>query len=123
MEMRQCQKKLNMYETAVFAIRIQGEIGEDWAEYVGAQKMATEKNEAGFPVTTLTTEPVDQAGLISMINHVNMLALPLISVECLPAEGTQPGVSDKYGQKGENTLDYPPAGSPAPGRTEEGGEG
>jgi hypothetical protein len=29
------------------------------------------------------TEPLDQAGLIGMINHVNMLGLPLVSVECL----------------------------------------
>jgi hypothetical protein len=72
-----------MYDPAVFAIRIQGEIGEDWAEYFGAQTVSTEWGAAGFPVTVLTTEPLDQAGLIGMINHVNMLGLPLVSVECL----------------------------------------
>ena len=83
--MGQCPGKLNMYDPVVFAIRIQGEIGEDWAEYFGARTISTERGVAGFPVTVLTTEPVDQAGLIGMINHFNMLGLPLVSVECLSA--------------------------------------
>jgi hypothetical protein len=42
-------------------------------------------DEAGFSVTTLTSELVDQAALISMINGLNGLALPVISVQYLPA--------------------------------------
>ena len=77
--------RLNMYAPAVFAIRIQGEIGEDWAEYFGARTISTEWGEAGFAVTVLTTEPLDQAGLVGLINHVHMLGLPLVSVECVSA--------------------------------------
>ena len=77
--------KLNIYDPAVFAVRIQGEIGEDLAEYYGARTISKEQGKAGSPVTVLTTEPVDQAGLIGMINHVNMLGLPLVSVECVSA--------------------------------------
>jgi hypothetical protein len=40
---------------------------------------------AGAGKTTLIGEPVDQAGLIGVINHVNMLGLPLVSVECVSA--------------------------------------
>ena len=75
-----------MYESSVFAIRIQGEIGKDWSKYFGAQSMSVEADEAGFAVTTLISEPVDQAALIGMINCLNGMALPLVSVECLPAE-------------------------------------
>ena len=74
-----------MYDPAVFAIRIQGEIGEDRVEYFGVRTIAVERGESGFPVTILTTAPIDQAGLIGMINHVNMLGLPLVSVQCLSA--------------------------------------
>ena len=81
-----------MYAPAIFAIRIQGEIGEDWAEYFGARTIAMERCESGFPVTILTTEPVDQAGLIGLINHVNMLGLPLVSVECLSASENGPSI-------------------------------
>ena len=74
-----------MYDPEVFVIRIQGEIGEDWAEYFDARTISTERGVAGFPLTVLTTEPLDQAGLIGMINHVNMLGLPLVSVEFVSA--------------------------------------
>jgi hypothetical protein len=93
--MGQYPGKLNMYAPAVFVIRIQGEIGEDRAEYFGARTISTERGAAGFPVTILTTEPVDQAGLVGLINHVNMLGLPLVSVECLSApEGDGPSMED-----------------------------
>jgi hypothetical protein len=62
------RQKLNMYESWVFAIRIQGELDEHWSEYFGAQSMSVEADEAGFPVTSLISEPVDQAALIGMIN-------------------------------------------------------
>ena len=78
--------RLNMYEPAVFAIRIQGELDEDWSEYFGAQSLSVEADEAGFPVTALMSEPVDQAALVGLINHLNALGLPLVSVECLPTE-------------------------------------
>ena len=74
-----------MYEFFVFAVRIQGQIGEDWSRRFGARSMSVELDGDGFPVTVLTTEPMDQAGLIGLLNHVNMLGLPLVSVECLPA--------------------------------------
>jgi hypothetical protein len=94
--MQQYPRKLNMYDPAVFAIRIQGEIGEDRVEYFGARTISMEQGAAGSLVTILTTEPVDQAGLIGLINHVNMLGLPLVSVECLSApEENRPSIEGK----------------------------
>jgi hypothetical protein len=85
-----------MYAPAIFAVRIQGEIGEDWVEYFGARTISTEWTATGFPVTVLTTEPVDQAGLVGLINHVNMLGLPLVSVQCLSArEENRPSIEGK----------------------------
>jgi hypothetical protein len=94
--MGQHSGKLNMYDPEVFVIRIQGEIGESWAEYFGARTISVERGAAGFPVTVLKTEPLDQAGLIGMINHVNMLGLPLVSVECVSAsEENGPSIEGK----------------------------
>jgi hypothetical protein len=93
--MGQYPGKLNMYAPAIFAIRIQGEIGEDRVEYFGVRTISVERRESGLPVTVLTTEPVDQASLVGLINHVNMLGLPLVSVECLSApEGDGPSIED-----------------------------
>ena len=74
-----------MYQPAVFCVRLQGEVGESWTDYFDAQSLAIEVDAGGHIVTILTTEPVDQAGLIGIINHLNMLGLPLLSVECLSA--------------------------------------
>ena len=83
--MGQPQQRINMFEPAVFCIRINGRLGESWLEYFGLQSMSVEVDEAGQCVTQLISEPVDQAALVGMINRLNGLGLPLVSVECLPA--------------------------------------
>ncbi len=81
--MGQVQQKLNMFEPAVFSIRIQGNLGESWSEYFGAQSMSVEVDEAGRISTVLISEPVDQAAMVGIINHLNGLGLPVVSVECV----------------------------------------
>lgn len=82
--MGQQRQRINMFEPAVFSIRVEGTLGESWSEYFGAQSIAVEEDEAGLSSTTLISEPVDQAALVGMINLLNGLGLPLVSVECLP---------------------------------------
>ena len=79
------QPKVNMFDPAVFRIRIQGKLGDTWMEYFGAQSMSVEVDEAGLSSTTLISEPVDQAALVGMINHLNGLGLPVVSVESVLA--------------------------------------
>ena len=79
------RQRINMFDPAVFCIRINGKLGESWLEYFGAQSMSVEEDEAGRCITTLISEPVDQAALVGMINHLNGLGLPVVSVECLLA--------------------------------------
>jgi hypothetical protein len=79
--MKPHRKRLNMHEPAVFQIRIEGKLSENWRDYIGAQAMSPGQDEAGFPVTTLISEPVDQAALVGLVNSLNALGLPLISVE------------------------------------------
>jgi hypothetical protein len=83
--MEQRRQRINMFDPAVFGIRIEGRLGESWSDYFGAQSISVEVDEAGLCTTTLVSEPVDQAALIGMINRLNGLGLPLVSVECLPA--------------------------------------
>jgi hypothetical protein len=82
--MGQGRERINMFDPVVFCIRVEGKLSESWSEYFGAQSMSVEVDEAGLSSTTLISEPVDQAALIGMINHLNGLGLPLVSVECLP---------------------------------------
>ena len=83
--MEQQRSRINMFDPAVFAIRIEGRLGESWLEYFGAQSISIEEDEAGLYSTILVSEPVDQATLLGMINRLNGLGLPLVSVESLPA--------------------------------------
>ena len=74
-------QKLNMHEPAVFRIRIQGELDESWTEYFGAQSSSVKADSAGNIVTIIISEPMDQAALIGLVNHLNGLGIPLVSVE------------------------------------------
>jgi hypothetical protein len=83
--MEQQRQRINMFDPAVYFIRVDGKLGESWSEFFGVQSMSVEVDEAGLSSTTLISKPVDQAALIGIINHLNGLGLPLVSVECLPA--------------------------------------
>jgi hypothetical protein len=74
-----------MFDTAVYRIRINGKLGHSWSEYFGAQSVSVKVDESGRSTTTLISEPVDQSALVGMINHLNGLGLPVVSVECVQA--------------------------------------
>lgn len=73
--------KLTMHRPAVFRICIQGELDERWSEYFGAKSTSVEVDEAGNIVTVIVSEPIDQAALVGLVNRLNALGIPLISVE------------------------------------------
>ena len=75
-------RKLTLDEPAVFRICIQGALNGSWAGYLGLQAISVEVDEAGNSATD------DNGGscytLAGLINRLNSLALPLLSVENLP---------------------------------------
>jgi hypothetical protein len=90
-----------MFDPAVFCIRINGKLNERWSEYFGAQSMSVEEDEAGLCTTLLISEPVDQAALVGMINCLNGMGLPLVSVECVQTQGDQQ-ISMEYHPSGQD---------------------
>ena len=86
--MGQPRQRINMHDPSVYRIRVDGRLGESWLDYFSARAISFQVDEAGLCSTTLITEPVDQSALIGIINHLNGLRLPLVSVECLPASRT-----------------------------------
>ena len=87
--MGQAKQRPNMFDPAVFGIRVNGRLRESWSDFFGAQSMSVEEDEPGLFTTLLISEPVDQAALIGMINYLYGLGLPLVSVECMPTPGYQ----------------------------------
>ena len=79
--MAESSRKINMYKPAVFRICIQGELDEDWFEYFSAQSATVETDKIGNAVTVIISEPMDQAALVGLVNRLNAVGIPLISVE------------------------------------------
>lgn len=84
--MEEHYRKISMHEPAVFRICIQGELDESWFEYFGARSASAEVDEAGNTATIIISEPMDQAALVGLVNHLNALGIPLISVELAEAK-------------------------------------
>ena len=74
-----------MDEPAVFRICIQGALDESWEDYLGLQAISVEVDKAGIAASHLNTKALDQAGLVGLINRLNALGLPLMSVKYLAA--------------------------------------
>jgi len=72
-----------MFDPVVFRIRVQGGLDESWTTYFAVQSMSVEVDAAQLCTTTLISEPVDQAALVGIINRLNGLGLPLVSVDVL----------------------------------------
>jgi hypothetical protein len=84
--MKESNRRLTMHEPAVYCIRVQGKLDESWSEYFGAQSISCEQDGAGNVVTVIISEPLDQGALVGLVNHLNGLGIPLISME--PVEMT-----------------------------------
>lgn len=55
-----------------------------WSDRLGGLEIAsTEDAEFGGTITTLEGNVLDQAALLGILNTLNELRLPLISVECV----------------------------------------
>ena len=76
------KQKLTLYQPAIYQIKVPGELGENWSDWVGGMTITVESEGDGPPVTTLTGT-VDQAALQGLLRRLYSLGLPLISVHCV----------------------------------------
>ena len=83
-------KKLNDCDRSIFTlsqsipyqIKIAGQLGENWSDWVDKMDIQIEAGESGHPSTTLTGA-VDQAALIGLLRKLYYLGFPLISINCI----------------------------------------
>jgi hypothetical protein len=69
-----------MAEADRYQIRVQGWIGERWADWFDGMVLAYEGAADDSPITVLTGPVVDQAALRSLVTRIWDLNLTLISV-------------------------------------------
>jgi hypothetical protein len=65
-----------------YQIRIEGELGKEWADWLGSLDIAREANGA----TLLTCDLADQAALHGVLRKLRDLGLPLLSVNRIDDE-------------------------------------
>ncbi len=80
--MAQAARTFNMYEPTTYRICIQGELDQSWFDYFGARSVVVDTDKVGSILSTIISEPMDQGALVGLINRLNTLGIPLISVEC-----------------------------------------
>ena len=59
-----------------YRIRIEGELGQEWADWFGGIAVTREEN----GVTLLTCDVADQAALHGLLRKLRDLGLPLLSI-------------------------------------------
>jgi len=64
---------------ATYQIRVPGELGENWSDWIDEMTVTVDAEGDGHPVTTLQGS-LDQAALQGLLRRLYSLGLPLISV-------------------------------------------
>ena len=72
-------QKTDPSQTLVYQIRIEGHLGDQWAEWFDGLSIVLEENGD----TLLTGPVVDQAALHGLLKKVRDLGMPLLSVICI----------------------------------------
>jgi hypothetical protein len=80
--MKKRTQKLSLDRPATYQIKVPGELGESWSDWVGGMTITVESEGDAPPVTTLTGT-VDQAALQGLLRRLYSLGLPLISANCV----------------------------------------
>jgi hypothetical protein len=78
-----------MTEQDRYQIRVQGWIGERWANWFDGLAMDHQGTEDASPITVLTGRVVDQAALRSLLNRMWDLNLTVISLTRIEADADQ----------------------------------
>ena len=80
--MKEDKLRLTLDRPATYQIKVPGELGESWSDWIGGMAITIESEGDGPPVTTLTGT-LDQAALQGLLRRLYSLGLPLISVICV----------------------------------------
>jgi hypothetical protein len=83
--------KTDPTQSAIYQIRLQGELDPQWEDWFGGMSITLDKNGA----TVLTGLIVDQAALHGLLKKIRDLGMPLVSVSRVQTEATHPYLSSK----------------------------
>lgn len=84
--MKPIQLRLRQDQPVTYQIKVQGRLEEKWSTYFGHMTIATQSDEQGPTITTLTGAVADQAALHGLLSRIRDLGLLLLSVQCLEGQ-------------------------------------
>ena len=76
---------LTLDQPVTYQIKVPGELGEGWSDWVGEITVTVGSNDDGLLISTLTGA-LDQAALQGILRRLYTLGLPLISVIWIETE-------------------------------------
>jgi hypothetical protein len=84
--MTQSGGELSLHEPAAYRIQVQGPLDAGWSSRLGGMAVRSATTPEQGLVTTLEGVLLDQAALVGVLSALNLLGLPVISVQHLPAK-------------------------------------
>ncbi len=82
--------KLKVHESATYRIHVQGAIDQSWVDYYGDMIIHMEVDPDEYPVTKMTGQFHDQSALLGVISRFVDLGLPLLMVQYIPDQISEP---------------------------------
>ncbi len=70
-------------KAAVYKIRVQGDLNNNWSEKMGGMQITVDRKKSKKPVSILIGQIYDQAALSGILNTLYELHLPIMSVNIL----------------------------------------
>ena len=83
--MKREHSTINLFEPAIYRIRIFGNLDKNWSDYCGGMKIEYESDVNQRARTILTGRLADQSALIGVLNSLYDIGCPIISVEFVGA--------------------------------------
>lgn len=68
---------------ARYCIKVLGEVSQNFSDYFGGFEISIENQSEQKPITTLTGNLQDQAALMGVLNALNNMLLPILSIKAL----------------------------------------
>jgi hypothetical protein len=79
---------------AIYVIQVQGELDADWEAYLGGLTVLPARRNRRPPLTTFTTDLVDQAALRGLLCKLWDLNLTLVSIRRIEADSRKEEADD-----------------------------
>jgi hypothetical protein len=76
----------NLFELAMYRIRVLGNLDKSWSEYCSGMTIEHRSDLYRYPMTILTGQLADQSALVGVINSLHDLGCPIYSVEYIEAD-------------------------------------